>query len=138
MSSQPLKIFLIDDDPDDQEIFLSVVENLYPQFQWTTAFNGQQGIDKLLNDNLQADVIFLDLNMPLMNGMQFLREIKNHKGISSIPISILSTSSNPSVIQQAKDLGAQYFITKPDRFSEWENALKKFFEQFMSTMGKES
>jgi CheY-like chemotaxis protein len=118
-------LFLIDDDLDDQEIFASVIENLSPDLICVTAGNGKQGIEKLVSGEVNPDLIFLDMNMPLMNGKQFLIELKKDIRIKHLPVVILSTSSDKSNISEAKELGAIEFITKPDRFSEWERVLKK-------------
>lgn len=92
----------------------------------------------MLDEALRPDVIFLDLNMPLMNGKQFLQEIKRVDDIAGIPVTILSTSSDPHNIAETQKLGATGFITKPDRFSEWQAALKKFFTNHFSISNRAS
>jgi CheY-like chemotaxis protein len=89
------------------------------------AENGQDALKKL--SGYHPDVIFLDLNMPLMNGRQFLEEIKKKDGLSHIPVIILSTSSDKSTIEDTRRLGARDFITKPDKLSAWEARLKEVF-----------
>ena len=61
---------------------------------------------------------FVDLNMPRMGGMQFLKEIKQTETLKDIPVIIYTTSSNPGDIAKTKELGAVSFVTKPSRFSE--------------------
>ena len=56
--------------------------------------------------------------MPLMNGQQFLMQIKKHPDLSDIPIIIFSTSSHKETIKLMKDLGAMDFITKPEDFTD--------------------
>lgn len=79
---------------------------------------------KLLNNGTTPDAIFLDLNMPLMNGHQFLAELCKLPQFSHVPVYVLSTSSHPSAIDQSKRLGATAFITKPDKFEEFADILK--------------
>jgi CheY-like chemotaxis protein len=117
-------LFLIDDDPDDQEIFASVIENISHDIKCATAVNGKQALEKLLSGEVNPDLIFLDMNMPLMNGKQFLIELKKDARIKHLPVVILSTSSDKTNVSQARALGAIEFVTKPDRFSEWERVLK--------------
>jgi CheY-like chemotaxis protein len=111
-------ILLIDDDEDDQEIFLSALDNAADSVNCVTLSNAVVAFDKLRKSELPTDIIFLDLNMPLMNGQEFLTEIKKQQDLKHIPVIILSTSSNVSTIQQTKKLGATDFITKPDSFDE--------------------
>jgi CheY-like chemotaxis protein len=121
---------LIDDDEDDREICLSVLQTILPEASYIIATNGEDALQKLNNGNASPDLIFLDLNMPLMNGKQFLTEIKKQAKLSSVPIIILSTSSDQATIKETIDLGARDFVTKPDKYSAWEDALKKLLNKF--------
>ena len=120
---------LIDDDEDDREIFLSVIQNILPNATYTIAMNGQDALSKL-SGNLMPHVIFLDLNMPLMNGRQFLAARRSNVILNSIPVVILSTSSDQSTIKETIELGALYFVTKPDKYSAWEGALRDVLKSF--------
>jgi CheY-like chemotaxis protein len=123
-------LMLVDDDEDDREIFLSVVKSILPGANYTIASNGEDALQKLNLNHLVPHLIFLDLNMPLMNGKQFLMEIKKHENLNSIPVVILSTSSDQNTIKDAMDLGARDFVTKPERYSGWEQAIKSVLNNF--------
>ena len=69
------------------------------------------------------DYIFIDLNMPKLNGLQCLAEIKNVPGWSDIPTYLYSTSSEQSYVEQALQKGAVAFITKPSRISDFTKIL---------------
>ena len=116
-------IFLVDDDVDDVEIFREALENINLDVECFTAINGQEALQKLTRGEVKPDMIFLDLNMPLMNGKQFLKEIKQKPDLNNIPVVILSTSSDPESILETTRLGASRFLTKPDKFSMWEKIL---------------
>jgi CheY-like chemotaxis protein len=118
---------LIDDDEDDREIFISIVQTALPGISLFIATNGQEGLEALQNATIQPDLIFLDLNMPLMNGQQFMEAVKSDGRLQQIPVVILSTSSDKATIHDMKALGAIHFITKPDKYSAWEKMLKDFF-----------
>lgn len=117
--------FLIDDDTDDQEIFCTVLETLFPEINCVTAVNGRVALDKLVSGEISPDIIFLDLNMPLMSGHQFLKEGNHSSILGNIPIIVLSTSSDHATKESVLELGAKHFITKPDRFSDWEPLLSR-------------
>lgn len=122
---KPFTCFLIDDDVDDQEIFLSVMEDIAPSIHCVTAMNGQEAIKKLSCEEVKPDVIFLDLNMPLMNGKQFLMARNEMDQLRHIPVIILTTTSDKPSIEETMELGAKDYITKPDKFSEWGRIIKQ-------------
>ena len=117
-------VLLIDDDEDDHEIFLSAVKVMERQVNCTLSYDATEALAKLLSKEIVPDVIFLDLNMPVMSGQQFLVEIKKNAALKDIPVIIFSTSSHFNTIQQMKELGAQQFITKPDKYEDLVNILK--------------
>jgi len=117
---------LIDDDLDDQEIFCTVIDAIAPAWKCITAVNGEKALLMLQSDGVLPDIIFVDLNMPLMNGRQFLQEVNKLGMTKIIPIIVLTTSSDHSTKTAVLQLGAKEFITKPDKFSEWEEVLGRF------------
>ncbi len=119
------KIFLIDDDEDDQFLFKEVIESVNPELQCDTAKNGKVALDKLKASTTLPDIIFLDLNMPVMNGFDFLTQIKKENELSKIPIGIFSTSNILHDQELTKKFGAQFFLTKPNDFHVLRNKLQQ-------------
>ena len=111
-------LFLVDDDMDDHEIFKSALAKVDEDLALLTATNGYEALDVLSTASTLPDHIFVDLNMPRMGGLQFLKEIKQTDTLKNIPVIIYSTSSNPVDIAKTKQLGAISFVTKPSRFSD--------------------
>ncbi len=109
-------ILLIDDDDEDQEIFITAVRQLSYTVTCNCFNDASEALQKLATKEISPDVIFLDLNMPVMNGQQFLVKIKKNEKLVNIPIIIFTTSSHPGTIQSMKELGAYDFITKPGTF----------------------
>jgi CheY-like chemotaxis protein len=107
-------LLLVDDDQEDQEIFDMALEKVGSKVKLLTANNGEEAIHLLLNEPQKPHYIFLDLNMPRMNGKQFLHSIKDHEDITGIPVVIYSTSSSHEDEKELLMLGARRFITKPD------------------------
>ena len=112
------KILLVDDDADDQEIFLTALSQVTSDITCTAISSAVDALHKLTNKQISADVIFLDLNMPIMSGQQFLAEINKNPELKNIPVIIFSTSAHPPTIQLTKELGAKDFITKPDKYDD--------------------
>lgn len=122
--SRTKKFLLVDDDMDDTYLFGEVLAEVDPAIQLETANNGQEALEQLLKENHPLpDVIFLDLNMPRMDGKQCLFEIKQNERLQNIPVMMYTTSSHSTDIEQTMQLGAVCFITKPSDFNELKNIL---------------
>jgi len=117
-------VLLIDDDEDDQEIFVSAAKQVAASVVCNCFDNARDALRNLTAGILKPDVIFLDLNMPGMNGQQFLVEIKKRTDLNHIPVIIFSTASQSNTIQSMKSLGAHDFITKPSDYDKLLNILR--------------
>tara|TARA_R110002020_G_scaffold222447_4_gene431247 strand:- start:2932 stop:3351 length:420 start_codon:yes stop_codon:yes gene_type:complete len=107
-----VNILLIDDDPDDREFFEIALKRTARPINTTYACNGIKGLECLSQSACKPDYIFLDLNMPLLSGKDFLFKIRQAHEYESIPVIILSTSSHIDDIEECKRLGASHFMTK--------------------------
>ncbi|MBA3828056.1 MAG: response regulator [Taibaiella sp.] len=110
------KILLIDDDEDDQLMFCDALNEINSSVECAVVNNGQAGLDYLYHNPPPPDIIFLDLNMPIMNGYECLTALKQQDSYKDIPVIIFSTSSSPVDIAKTKKLGADVFITKPNDY----------------------
>lgn len=119
------KILHIDDDDDDQEIFSTALSKVDDTIALTAISNAAVALKELASKNIEPDMIFLDLNMPGMNGQEFLQMIKGNKSLQHIPVIVLSTSSHKPTIELVKDMGATEFFTKPEMFEDLVVMLKK-------------
>jgi len=104
---------LIDDDTDDTFLFNEVLQQVDPTVVFLSAANGQEALDTLRSAAMLPDVIFLDLNMPRMDGRQCLSALKRDHQLKHIPVIIYTTSSHPLDVEQTLQNGAACFITKP-------------------------
>lgn len=111
-------LLYIDDDEDDQEIFQMAITEINGSIHCITANNASEALQKLINAEWKPEVIFLDLNMPVMDGQEFLQEVRKRNELKDIPVIIWSTSSHPSIAQLLKEMGAHDFITKPDSYPQ--------------------
>jgi CheY-like chemotaxis protein len=116
--------FLVDDDIDDQEIFMAAVSEIDDSINCVSVDNCEEAIEQLKKSNINTpDFIFLDLNMPRLNGRQCLAELKKIAHLKHVPVIIYSTSSLKKDIEETAKLGADMFLTKPSRFDDLCNAL---------------
>ena len=119
---------LIDDDLDDQEIFCLAAQDVDESIECICESDSIDAINKLTSDaSFVPDCVFIDMNMPRMNGRQCLIEIKKMDHLKNVPIFMCSTSSDPKIIMEAKQLGAVDFIVKPSTLGEFTRMLSKVF-----------
>lgn len=125
IDSNGKKFLIVDDDRDDRELFTEALAAVDPGLICYSAPDGQKAIEKLESMAInQPDLIFLDLNMPVMDGWQCLTKLKSVESYKNIPVIIHTTSSHTVDKKLAKELGAICFFTKPDDFKK----LKKMLE----------
>ena len=111
-----MTILLVEDDEDDQDIFREGVKLVKPGCKLLIAQNGEEGLTILQAGNPKPDYIFLDVNMPKMDGRAFLKSVKSDPLYSKIPVVIYSTNNNKSELGEYFKLGASNFVTKPSEF----------------------
>ncbi len=127
MALTPLnrKFLLADDDADDADLFCEALASIIPPVECHTAENGLKLFELLSKQDIGIpDIIFLDINMPMMDGWECLRMLKGNSDYKSIPTIMYSTSSARRDIDMAYRLGAQLFLTKPENFSELSKILE--------------
>jgi CheY-like chemotaxis protein len=122
-------ILIVDDDADDRELFCEAVQDIDKAIQCITVSNGEAALKLLDKENGPLpDYIFLDLNMPRLNGKQCLALIKSAPPLQHIPIIIYTTSKLKEDITETKRLGASYFITKPSKLKDLKKAISMVLE----------
>lgn len=124
---QPKICLLVDDDPDDQEVFLTALSDVSTSVLCLVAPDGDRALELLYNEDTIPDYIFLDLNMPRMNGFEFLAAMKKSMILKDIPVIVYSTTSQPAQIEKVKKLGATEFFTKTYRYQDLCTLLRKYF-----------
>jgi len=112
-----INVFYADDDEDDQQIFKEIVSDFYPDIQLWAQHNGAELLGQLGRCSELPAVIFLDLNMPVKNGLDTLAEIRSSAMWMDLPVIIFSTTSNPDIIARSKALGANLYVIKPTSYS---------------------
>lgn len=118
------RLLIIDDDLEDQEIFIEAVREVDRSIVCFPATSGDDALRKLENEMvLLPDLIFLDMNMPRLNGKQVLRELKSRAPWAHIPVIMYSTSFAPRDSEDLSKLGASHQLLKPARFEDLCRAL---------------
>lgn len=128
-SNPPLKIALADDDEDDRMFFSDALQEIGIQVNLKMYNDGQALLEGFRKSDEIPDILFLDLNMPMVSGIEALKEIRNSERFKDIPIiAIYSTSSDEYDKQQCYKLGANAYLTKPSDYNKFVQGLKKIIE----------
>lgn len=126
MQNDYIIITLADDDEDDRLFFTDAFDELKINTVVNTVNDGKELMHFLNHpDTVLPNIIFLDLNMPIMNGIDCLKEIKQNDKFKDIAIAIYSTSSSDKDVENTFVLGANIYIKKPSNF----NDLKKILSE---------
>ena len=113
----PCTIFLADDDEDDTFLFQEALGQISLPAELTVAENGMELMRKLEQSERVPDLIFLDMNMPVKNGLECLMELRRSEIYKETPVVILSTSVAGYLLESAYNAGANLYVQKPTSFS---------------------
>lgn len=134
-TKENIRILLTDDDEDDREFFGQAIADLDLKYAVEFCKNGVELLDRLYDKSTDIpDIIFLDLNMPILSGAETLQKIREDDRFKNSPvIAIYSTSATLDGIKDTFGLGANVYIVKPISFTD----LKKIIVKVIETDWKE-
>ena len=119
------KILVVDDDRDDQFMLKKILKAAAPSADIVQAYNGDECLRYLeAHAHDLPDLITMDLNMPLVNGIEATEQIKNNPAVQKIPLVVLSTSDRVSDREAAMQSGADDYYIKPVIYDELQLTLK--------------
>ena len=129
-AAKELFILLADDDPVDRELFIEGMNESGVRFHVAEVENGDELLHHLATTTLLPDFIILDLNMPVKDGRETLKELKSSETFRRIPVFVLSTSSARFDVELACNSGANLFLVKPHGYKEIVEMLQNLFTLF--------
>jgi CheY-like chemotaxis protein len=128
---QHVTIFLVEDDPGHAILIEKNLRRGGIANEIMTVNDGQKAVDFLLkrdgyaNDTQPAPlVILLDLNLPVLDGYQVLKILKNDERTRQIPVIMLTTTDNPAEVAKCYELGCNVYITKPVEYEAFSQAIR--------------
>lgn len=135
-------ILIADDDPDDRLLIKEAFDEANISCRFQTAENGEDLLQQLQSEGPyegtssepMPQLILLDLNMPLMDGREALKQLKKSPGLRVIPVVVLSTSRSDVDIQITYELGVSSFMTKPDSFPALVDRVKVLYEYWFNSV----
>ena len=128
MSSKTKCCLLVEDDPEDQEFFIDALHSVSSTTGCYAVTNGEEALFTLAQERFNPDYIFTDINMPRMDGLEFLEKLKGIEKFRNIPVIIYSSKYSEVQLQKVKTLGASAIFSKT-RMGALKEILKKYFQE---------
>ncbi len=138
--AEPVRILLVEDNPSDLELTIYALKKEKLARDIQIARDGAEALDFLFNRGssregerpVMPDVIFLDLKLPKISGLEVLREIKSNPATRAIPVVVITSSEQDVDILKSYGLGANSYITKPIEFENFVDVVGKSGFYWMS------
>ncbi|HSQ97278.1 MAG TPA: response regulator [Rickettsiales bacterium] len=128
-NKQNIKIILIEDDAGHAELLIEGLKDVGLKNEVIHFSDGGKAIEEITNPKSKIYpayvMIFLDLNLPGVDGYTVLKKLKADKFTNKIPISILTTTDNQSEVDKCYELGCNMYITKPVDYKDFKDVLEK-------------
>ena len=122
-----LEILLIDDDLIEIMKLNRAISSLNLEHIIIEANNGEEALNILQKKQNLPDIILLDLNMPKINGIDFLKILKSDNRLKYLPTIILTTSNNNKDLLECFKIGVSGYILKPLKYEEYVSKIEKIF-----------
>ena len=131
------RFLMVDDDEDDTDLFEEALKNIDNNIEFYRAHDCSEVISRLKHQQISPEIIFLDINMPDMNGWECLNALKTDKQLSNIPVVMYSTS--PLVIDGRKAIikGALGYLEKPPSYELLMEFLRKLVPASSANLNQE-
>src|SRR4051812_16129554 len=123
-------IIIVEDDRDDQDIYSESIKAIGIPNEFRFFENGRSALDYLFTTTEQPFIILSDINMPLMDGLQFKEAIQKDDMLRSkgIPFVFISTNASASAVKKAHTLSVQGYFQKPSSIKDVQNMLRTLFD----------
>ncbi|MFQ5576638.1 MAG: response regulator [Anaerolineae bacterium] len=132
MNTQPVTILLVEDDPGHARLIEKNLRRSNITNPIKIVDNGQDAVDYLFGEGAYAEsqhpsplLVLLDLNLPVLDGYQVLKRMKDNTHTRRIPVIILTTTDDAREVTRCYDLGCNVYITKPVDYEHFSDAIRK-------------
>jgi CheY-like chemotaxis protein len=126
------KILLAEDDKDDQDFFHDFLHDREDIYLLPIASNGEELLAYLKTATELPDAIILDQNMPKLNGLQTLQQLKDSDRYSNITVMVYSTSTDETLIKKSNQLGATLVVSKPSSFKGYQRMIDELIRHLQA------
>ena len=126
-------IFVAEDDEDDQFLLRTAFAATGNVCKLVFFTNGEDLLHQLEAADERPTLVLLDLNMPIMDGFQTLTYLRSREAYKTMPVLVLTTSSQRDDVTKAYSLGANSFITKPNQYADLTRTVQQLQQFWLST-----
>lgn len=138
MDNYTRKIILVDDDEDDRDLFAEALASLNLKADLVQFKNGHEFLNYIKKVDKSLNIhVFLDLNMPIISGIEVLKQLRKTLKLEHILVTIYSTSSSPNDVENAYTYGAIGYLRKPSCFNELQKMIYKAIKLSLLHNGKQ-
>jgi CheY-like chemotaxis protein len=124
----------VDDDDDDASLLETAVSKYDTNIQFVKCYGGSEALEFLNKSKAIPDLILMDVNMPVLNGFDCLKELQKNPRLKHIPVFMLSTSASPRDVAAALELGAKRFLTKPNTYQQICTMMQEIIDECMLSL----
>lgn len=119
-------LLLVEDNPSDEELTLRSLRKHNIVNEVVVAHDGVEALEMLLGENrIEPDLVLLDLKLPRVGGLEVLQKIRADERTKMLPVVVLTSSSQDEDIVTSYRLGANSYVRKPVRFSDFSEAVRQ-------------
>lgn len=122
-------ILYVEDDHDDVDIFSELLHTVDPSIRYLHAKNGEVALELLRELVIQPKFIFFDVNMPIMDGREFLRQVRADPGLRNIAMIAYTTSRSESDKIAFQNLGVTEYLVKPMNYLDAVEDIRRILKQ---------
>jgi CheY-like chemotaxis protein len=120
------RCLLVEDDPDDRELFIQALLSVSPTVDCYTVANGEEALLTLVMGKFIPDFIFTDIQMPRIDGVEFIVRLKKLQPFKDIPVIVYASNTSAETVEKIKTLGVKALYAKT-RLDVLYEILKKYF-----------
>ncbi|HEX2535613.1 MAG TPA: response regulator [Chitinophagaceae bacterium] len=121
-------ILIADDDEDDRMLISDVFRDFAGQVELVLVDNGRKALEFLVSSSSKPCLAVLDLNMPLLSGLEVIKNVGNNEDLRHIPIVVLSTSNSPHHMQECLEQGAIAYRVKPLTYEGYTGIVREMLQ----------
>ncbi|MBL8512244.1 MAG: response regulator [Betaproteobacteria bacterium] len=123
------RLLLVDDNPDDIQLATLALQRVNRPLQMEVLTDGQAAVEAILHQN--PDLVIMDLNLPLLNGLEILKKVRPMYPPGTLPMIVLTTSNAEKDLLRAQALGCDEFHVKPLSFHEFVRLLEGILDRWL-------
>lgn len=118
-------VLLVEDNPDDEALVVRMFKRIPAEHALAVVRDGEEALQYLSAAAHPPDLVFLDLKLPKVGGIEVLKRIRSDPRTRRVPVVVLASSRDPKDVAATADLGANAYVVKPPDLIEFAEAVRQ-------------